>query len=392
MSTIYIIGLLIALNVLSAQALGSQLSPTPKGSVSWVVAERSVLIRLDTPDLPLRVWDKEDKKFVSTNQPSALVLNFTLSEDSAELLLQDQPFLPLPDPNYPPRISAYQIPADSFSPYNALNEPGVNHQLLHLDYERFVNNRDDPSIVYWNWWPILAINILGVGIGDDDLVLLPNMTQKVLKIKLHDLHSVGHGSEFYNAKFVIKAISFADRGQDFTFRAPEDLEECTIWSWCCHDSSPGNDPPWYRYIYRHSFDEFGKIGSMRHHILERWNVVHSTLGIWRIALGGIFFLGLVLFPPLQTGFLYLWRKFEMTLADYRAYRREEAYWMKEEEEFEVGDYFRENGTLDQMSVRKGSSSADLPGSIVKATEETTRPLPPSPTVLTNVVGFEEEKV
>jgi hypothetical protein len=74
--------LFLALRILSAEG-ARQRAPTTRQGVKWLEHDRSVLVGLDTPDLPL--WNPEER--IGENVPTALLFNFTLTLDYRTLLL-----------------------------------------------------------------------------------------------------------------------------------------------------------------------------------------------------------------------------------------------------------------------------------------------------------------
>ena len=96
--------LLLNLHILSLVAAIAQREQSPLSGIKWLEEERSVVVRLDIPDLPL--WNVEDQ--IGEDLPNALIFNFTLSHDSRTLMLNDFPILPLENAYVPPRLFACQ--------------------------------------------------------------------------------------------------------------------------------------------------------------------------------------------------------------------------------------------------------------------------------------------
>ncbi|TVY52371.1 hypothetical protein LCER1_G006523 [Lachnellula cervina] len=278
---------LLLLASLSVLSFAAQNNPTTRG-VKWLEKGRSVLVRVSTPDLPL--WNKEEQ--IGEDIPSALLLNFTVSADNRTLLLQDQPFMPLLQPHTPPRLSAPQT-SQSLSEFEHGTPPNLEDlPVFDLDYDRIAHPRDDPSIHYYNYYPKLMINLLGAGIAGHN-ALLKDMEQKVIKITLRDWNTVGRAStDPPNHSFEIKEVKLWER-QPGDSVDPDDLKECTLKSWRCSDFG---DHPWYRYIFRQNFDEYGKIGSFRHKLHQRWATLYERLGFFRITLLILVVISMVLSP------------------------------------------------------------------------------------------------
>ena len=74
--------------------------------VKWLEKDRSLLLRLETPNLSL--WNQDEQ--IGENLPSALIFNFTLTHDNRTLLLNDIPILPLENVHVPPRLYAHRPP------------------------------------------------------------------------------------------------------------------------------------------------------------------------------------------------------------------------------------------------------------------------------------------
>jgi hypothetical protein len=55
--------------------------------------------------------------------------------------------------------------------------------------------------------------------------------------------------------------------------------------------------PWYRYVWRHKFDRYGRVGSLRYRVLQRWSEVsrffNDTWEIWLISFASAFMAGIL---------------------------------------------------------------------------------------------------
>ncbi|KAL3418550.1 hypothetical protein PVAG01_10266 [Phlyctema vagabunda] len=253
--------------------------------IQWLSLESSVLVRLATPNIPLYDWHEADASLVATDEPSAVLLNVSLSSDHTTLLLQGQPFLPIRDPSIPPLLEAYQIRA---------NGPAVprgrEHGLLplRLDYERQVNPRDDKSILYENYRPMILVDILGAG------------TQQVLKIMLKDSNSFPTQNPPKHS-FKITRVWLEDRanaGASSVYKS----RPCSIWSYRCADL---RDAPWYVYISSQDFDEYGRSGSLRHLLMIPWNNLCASIGPTRLLGFALILVCIKIWPVLYglVGFL-----------------------------------------------------------------------------------------
>lgn len=299
--------LLLALHLLSTAAALRLESPnsrvwSTKRGVKWLEPGRSVLILLETPDLPL--WNQEDQ--IGENIPSALILHFSLTPDNRTLLLQDKPFMPLPNPNTPPRLSAPQTAQTQLEFEQTETHDLHDAPLFDLDYDRLAANRDDPSIHYYNYNPTLALNLLGAGIAGYN-ALLKSERQKIIKITLKDWNTVHRATtDPPNHNFEITGVSLWERTvKGFPdVVAPDDLGECSMWSWRCSDFG---DFPYYRFIFRQNFDKYGRIGSLRHMFLQRWGTLHETLGSVRLALLMLVVASMIL-SPVGYAFYRGWKR------------------------------------------------------------------------------------
>ncbi|EPE35150.1 hypothetical protein GLAREA_10846 [Glarea lozoyensis ATCC 20868] len=233
---------------------------------------RSYLISLNTPDLLLWDWEQQYGEPLQ----SALVFNFTISHDQRHLLLQDQPILPLLDANIPPRFSVPQT-SESLTEFEQRRVyKYTNAAHFEIDYERSVRPRDDPNREIHNYVPTLKFNVLGAGIAGHN-TLLSSAEQRYIEIILKDENFRTHNP--FNHKFVVKSVRTRRRGDEPNPSVlPEDLKVCGRFSWRCEDM---DSQPWYRYIYRQDFDEFGKIGSLRREYLRRSSNLYNNLGPFR---------------------------------------------------------------------------------------------------------------
>jgi hypothetical protein len=262
---------LFPLHVLSFQKFPSHTSNLRLQGINFIEPSRSVLVRLDTPDLLL--WDPSTQ--YGEHLQSALIFNFTISHDRTHLLLQDQQFLPPLDPNIPPRLRA---PQTSESEYDSDHKKVFNYACLaqfDLDYERTVTPRDESAIDYYHYAPTLKLNILGAGIAGYN-TLLSSPEQRYIEVILKDEnYSTGNPA---NHKFTIKSVKIQSRDHNIRHILPEDAQSCGRFSWRCGDFDTS---PWYRYFYRQDFDEFGRIGSLRHECSRRWSNLYYNLGFLR---------------------------------------------------------------------------------------------------------------
>lgn len=288
-------------------------------NIQWIQHGRSVILKTDLLGLPLLPWNSsgldagaEDERM---GPSSAVVLNFTLSDDTRTLLLQDIPFLPLQDPNVPPYIWGRQVPVDlgqeelmklvqegwfDFSNSSIRrNEEldGIRNWewgTIGLSYDRFVTPRDDEAITYYDYLFTLTLDIMGAefwheteeDVEEDNIAYRPNrfrrskMTllespkQAQAVIKLSDVDPE-EASTSPTRSFTINSAALRTRAQNKQWIAvqPHANNQCTIRSWRCADL---DDAPYYRYIWHQEFDErYGRIGSLRFEVVKTWTVAST---------------------------------------------------------------------------------------------------------------------
>ena len=255
---------------LPTKHVANPVAPLPTGGVSpeptYLTDDGlSALVKLKLPDL---------------GPDTPVFLNFTISANRHHLLLNNELFaLLVPNPSVPSRLRAQQMASNSelqatdrkLSPDEWLAGQ-VTEQTLALDYEFTMNNRDDPNIQYYNYHPVLRLNILGVRCLQDGSVIdthphtLLDGTrgqQKIVEVQMREQNHVTSTSP--NRNFTISAVKFIDRPKDY--RIPRGPRPCGLTSWRCADIA---DPPWYREVWYDHFDENGRIGCLRREILLWW--------------------------------------------------------------------------------------------------------------------------
>ncbi len=347
----------LILSLVSAKRYGPTVN---RHGIKWVKPRISCLVYFPAPDLPL--WDPFEQ--IGEN------LNLTVCHNNRTLFVQDEPLFPLPDPHIPPRLNAHQT---SLSLTQFENEPLLdlsNLPSFELDYDRLVYPRDDPSNHYYNFHPDLTLDILGAGIAGYN-TLMNAESQWVLKVKLKDHNSQGRSTtDPFLFNLQIEDVRLYDRGEYYTFPNLDGLKKCTLWSWRCEDFG---DTPWYRYVLRRNFDRFGKIGSIRHMLLQRRETLQRKVGAWQ-AEALIVLVGSMVLSPVFYGIYQLVRKIHTY---YEQNRAQELYWeIREEqgegllpvyEEEQLREFFDETEKDEVLSEKllddtegKGSSSDEKP--------------------------------
>lgn len=263
------------------------------GRYSWPVkqGQRSVLVKIDTPGYPLWTWngDAFEKRY---DLESAVIIEFKLDRNNRTLLVNDAPYLSLPlaDTTAPAMISAVQIPS-SLSNQHTLDDPEATRVLIsylathrcktvHLSYDRYIKNRDDPGIVYYNPVFTARIDILGLSTDEDGLVLTDSPAQAYTQIEMANVD--GGSSHDLKTVYRLKWIHVLNRDGPWRYPGLVEPDFCRWTSWRCADFG---DAPWWRDIWRHRFDENGRIGSGRH----AWVVFKKKHG-YKLAIGCLIFL------------------------------------------------------------------------------------------------------
>ncbi|KAL2076075.1 hypothetical protein VTL71DRAFT_1018 [Oculimacula yallundae] len=257
-------------------------------AITWLEAERSVLVHLPTPDL--FYWNARDQ--YATQYPGAFIFNFTLTHDGRTLLVNDEPFLPRVHPYVPTRLRAFQIPWTAKYYKDLMTNYGTNltgRPKMDLDY--YISLSPDTgsrtSIYNTKYKPRLRLDILRANIHDGPgySVPLSSDRQQEIWIQLEDLSEVPPGTPYSDISLKIGGANIAQRWgwevQDgFGYKAPKSLKTCHIWSWLCPDRD-NDESTHFEYVYQENFDQFGKKGSMRHFLTRRWANLVGLLGLGR---------------------------------------------------------------------------------------------------------------
>lgn len=353
--------LLLNLHLLSLAAATAQRELPTRLRLNWLENERSVLVRLDVPLLPL--WNQEDQ--IGEDLPSALIFNFTLSHDKRTLLVNDNAILPFENAYVPPRLYAYQTSKSTDDFENDPLPDYKNSPQFSLDYSRIVPQAEDGSLKYSNYTPTLDLDILGAGIEEYN-TFLPSDNQRFIRITLHQLEPPS--TPFSSLSFKIADISLEQRDPDSQFKGPDGLKPCTLWSWLCADKPKY---PWYQYIYRENFDEYGKIGSMRRFIHFKWATMIDAYGIVQITVLGAGF-GIVVLSLMGYGIYRLWKRAQV-LWQRRPRARDIDAWTADEEIGGLLDDIEEEDEDDGCISRNVVELADWTGNL-----DAEKPLPPLP--------------
>ena len=270
-------------------------------TIQWDQGRRTAIVKLDTPGYPFWLLDREKAPMYHKDSanfyrpdtiiPSAILLNLTLSHDHKTLLLNHEPILPVADVNAPPRIYAYQVPAhiSERQVRNMISFGIMNRQweglttawrYLSIDYERVVSGDPQKLKRVWkNGFPLLKFRIMGIGAHEDNQVL-EAFEQPVLHVQLENTLANRDPPPPPRFEFDKVITSYEAAYQDTSEVMDQYRDGCTMWSWRCPDlhvneveKYAGNEVPYYRYIWRNRFDEFGRIGSLRHAVMRKTHVL-----------------------------------------------------------------------------------------------------------------------
>ncbi|KAF2445091.1 hypothetical protein P171DRAFT_431847 [Karstenula rhodostoma CBS 690.94] len=257
-------------------------STAAASSVTWLQPQRSAIVKLSTRGYPSRD---------ASRPPHALLLKFELSADNKTLLLDGTPFLPLQNYYIPPHLSAYHVPDDikndAILAIAEGSEEGRHHvrgQRLELDYDRLVEGDPTGGPPYYNHQPALRFRVMGLGSDGADFLLDPQ-EQEVVQVSMRDQNEGGWSNEA-DRSYTIDEIEiqpaekvYADLSTslgDHMGPEADQEKECTRKTWKCPDEgvyeagSPYRTP--YRFIWRRRFDQYGRIGSLRHDFVEQWTI------------------------------------------------------------------------------------------------------------------------
>lgn len=255
-------------------------SPNPTAASAVLVADNqlSAVVKLEIPGLPL----------LDDEQSSSVLLNLSISANGHHLLVNGNMLaMRVPDPSLPSSILAPQVSVNtSIVDHSRQQDPS----FVGLDYELWSNNRDDPSITYYNYYPKIYLNLIGAGVERSDHsltnLLLDAPEQQVVEITLHDAQSRPSNSR--ELSYEVVNVKLLSRAHDYRAPRPDD-HYCSRWSWRCADIA---DPPWYQYVWRQNFDEYGRIGCMRRDFLIRWHricrrLAHVPWLAWLVLASGV---------------------------------------------------------------------------------------------------------
>ncbi|KAH7419350.1 hypothetical protein BKA64DRAFT_737548 [Cadophora sp. MPI-SDFR-AT-0126] len=252
-------------------------------AVKWIEAGRHVVIGLATPDL--FYWDSKHE--VSTHYPGGFFFDLRLSPDNLTLLLNGEAILPRARTHVPASLRASQVGVvvNSVTHQSSISVP--QSTVMDLDY--YIETPDTTSwtsIYNTKYNPRVHIDILRANLPSSTGYNAPlsSDVQETIWIWLEDLSEHPPGTLYANIPLKISRVEVNKRWLNHdsegttTYRSRKSLSGCYLWSWLCADI---DEYPYYEYIYRENFDEYGKKGSMRHFLTRRWGNMVNLLGFWR---------------------------------------------------------------------------------------------------------------
>jgi len=231
------------------------------------------------------VGEGNQRDQIATHCPGAFIFNFTLTPDNRTLLLNDEPILPRAHPHIPTPLRAHQTgeTATDFAHRVRTNFSGA--PVMDLDY--YIETPDTTSgtsIYNTKYNPRLRIDILRANMPTYPGYSTPlfSNSQKQIWVWLEDLSVYPPETPYSSITLKISRVKVSRRWPDAdsqgttTYKTPKSLKTCHIWSWLCADI---NNYPYYEYIYRENFDQYGKKGSMRHFLTTRWGNLVGLMGV-----------------------------------------------------------------------------------------------------------------
>jgi hypothetical protein len=159
-----------------------------------------------------------------------------------------------------------------------------------MDLDYYIDTPDTTSgtsIYNTQYNPRLQLDILRASMPTDPGYSTPlsSNSQDQIWVFLEDLSAHPPGTLYSSIALKIQGVQVSRRWRDrdsqegtTTYKTRESLKQCHIWSWLCADI---DSYPYYEYIYRVNFDQYGKKGSMRHFLTTRWSELVGLIGFWQ---------------------------------------------------------------------------------------------------------------
>lgn len=295
---------------------------------------------------------------IATHYPGAFIFNFTLTPDNRTLLLNDEPILPRTHPHIPTPLRAYQTgeTATDFADRVCTNFSGA--PVMDLDYYIATPDTTSGTSIYnTKYNPRLRIDILRASMPTYPGYSTPlsSNSQNQIWVYLEDLSVHPPNTLYSSIALRIKSVKVSRRWLDAhsqgttTYKTPKSLKTCHIWSWLCADI---DKYPYYEYIYRENFDQYGKKGSMRHFLTTRWGNLVGLMGVGQaivlLAVCG----SMVLSPVVYAVF----RGVKSVVEVYRKRVQEVDEWVADEEVeglLKNDTYIEDFGEVEKREVAEG---------------------------------------
>jgi hypothetical protein len=280
------------------------------------------------------MWGEGNQRAqIATHYPGAFIFNFTLTPDNRTLLLNDEPILPRAHSHIPTPLRAHQTgeTATDFAHQIRTNYSGA--PVMDLDYYLETPDTTSGTSIYnMEYNPRLRLDILRSSMPTYPGYSTPlfSNSQNQIWVFLEDLSTHPPETLYSSITLRIKRVQVDRRWLDAnsqgttTYKTLKSLKTCHIWSWLCADI---DKYPYYEYIYREMFDQYGKKGSMRHFLTTRWGNLVGLMGAGRAIMLLAVCGSMVLSPAVYVVF----RGVKSVVEVYRKRIRELDEWIADEE-------------------------------------------------------------
>ncbi|RDW59556.1 hypothetical protein BP6252_12643 [Coleophoma cylindrospora] len=349
-------------------------------AVKWLEAERSVLVHLATPDLYFlmlirNVGEGNERDQIATQYPGAFIFNFTLTPDNRTLLLNDEPILPRAHPHIPAPLRAHQTGESATEFAHRIRTNFSGFPVMDLDY--YIETPDTTtgtSIYNMKYNPRIRLDILRASIPSLPGYSTPlsSNTQNQIWVWLEDLSAHLPNTLYSSIPLRIGRVKVSRRWLDAdsqgttTYKTLKSLKTCYIWSWLCADI---DNYPYYEYIYRQNFDQYGKKGSMRHFLTTRWGNLVGLMGFGQ-AIAWLVVCGSMVLSPVAYA---MFRGVKNVVEVYRKRAQEVDEWLEEEE---VEGLLNDDRYIEDFEELEKEEVAEGKGGEKTSVEESLPPPPP----------------
>jgi hypothetical protein len=230
-----------------------------------------------------------------------------------------------------------------------------------MDLDYYIETPDTTSgtsIYNTKYNPRLRLDILRANIPTlpGYGALLSSNSQNQIWVWLEDLAAHPPNTLYSDITLRIKRVQVSRRWPDSdsrgttTYKTRKSLKTCHIWSWLCADI---DKYPYYEYIYRENFDQYGKKGSMRHFLTTRWANLVGLMGVGH-AIVFLFVCGSMVLSP----FVYaVFRGVKSVVELYQNRVQEVDEWLADEEVeglLKSDTYLEDFGEVEKQGVAVGN--------------------------------------